>query len=117
MPTTHSSTYSRITCRLRPTWMLEYGSPTPRKERSGSHCKCTCAAANCSVHSSGEANTPGTNEVRTARDNAFSHPARLIRTARTRSWPLFCPQLLRCISHKNDGLIQLMRWNENGGTN
>ena len=31
--------------------------------------------------------------------------------------PLFRPQLLRCMSHRNDGLIQVIRWNENGGTN
>src|SRR5947207_3092123 len=30
--TTHSSTYSRMTCRLSPTWMLEYGSGAPRKD-------------------------------------------------------------------------------------
>src|SRR4051794_10717640 len=103
-----------MTCLLSPTWMLEYGKPAPRKDRSGSHCRCTFAAANCSAQSSGEANAPGAKEVRTARDSAFSQPVRLTRTARTRSWPFFWPQLLRCISHKNDGLIQLIRWNENG---
>lgn len=42
---------------------------------------------------------------------------RVIRTARMRSWPRFCAQLLRCMSYRNDGLIHVIRWNENGATN
>lgn len=49
--------------------------------------------------------------------SALSHPARRTRTRRMRSWPLRCPQLLRCIIQPKEGLIQVMRLNENGATN
>ncbi|GAA2445892.1 hypothetical protein GCM10010433_54320 [Streptomyces pulveraceus] len=41
----------------------------------------------------------------------------MIRTAGIRSWPGFRAQALRCMSRRNDGFIQAIRWNENGATN
>ena len=54
--------------------------------------------------------------VSTALLSASSQPCRLIRTASIRSCPGFRAQLLRCMSQQNDGLIQVIRLNENGAT-
>jgi hypothetical protein len=63
-----------------------------------------------------DAGMDGSGAVSTACDSARSQPARVTRTARTRSWPGLRAQLLRCISHRSEGLIHVMRVNENGDT-
>jgi hypothetical protein len=45
-PTTLSWAYVRISARPMPTWMLEWFSVAPCRDRSGSHWTCTPAPAN-----------------------------------------------------------------------
>ena len=60
---------------------------------------------------------PRIEAARQDRLRASSKPDRLIRTARTRSWPGSAAHPQRCIIHRKDGLTQVIRLRLKGGTN